>query len=72
MYVFSTCSEWLRTVPNLPYSMKKPEDVDSDAEDHSYDATRYSLMDHPIAPKKKPTKSYKSYDPFERGDEFGS
>lgn len=72
MYVFSTCSEWLRTVPNLPYSMKKPEDVDSDAEDHSYDATRYFLMDHPIAPKKKPTKSYKPYDPFERGDEFGS
>lgn len=37
-----------------------------------YDATRYFLMDHPIAPKKKPTKSYKPYDPFERGDEFGS
>lgn len=69
MYIFSTCQDWLRTVPNLPYSMKKPEDVDSDAEDHSYDASRYFLMDHPITPKKKPPKAYKPYDPFDRGDE---
>ena len=68
MYIFSTCKDWLRTVPNLPYSMKKPEDVDSDAEDHSYDATRYFLMDHPITPKKKPPKAYKPFNPFDRGD----
>ena len=34
MYIFSTCTDWIRTVPNLPYSQTKPEDVDTDAEDH--------------------------------------
>ena len=34
MYVFNTCADWLRTVPNLPYSQTKMEDVDTRAEDH--------------------------------------
>jgi len=34
LQVFNTCKEFIRTFPNLPYSTKKPEDVDSDAEDH--------------------------------------
>ena len=34
LQVFNTCKEFLRTFPILPYSTKKPEDVDSDAEDH--------------------------------------
>ena len=65
MYIFSTCGDWLRTVPNLPYSQTKPEDIDSDAEDHDYDATRYLLMDHPTAPTKKPPKEYKPFSPFD-------
>jgi hypothetical protein len=65
MYVFSTCTDWIRTVPNLPYSTKKPEDVDSDAEDHDYDATKYFFMDHPVSGTKKPPKEYKPFDPFE-------
>ena len=35
LQIFNTCKEFIRTFPNLPYSEKKPEDVDSDAEDHS-------------------------------------
>lgn len=65
MYVFSTCPNWIRTVPTLPYSTKKPEDVDSDAEDHDYDATRYFLMDHPVAPTKKAPPVYKPFSPFD-------
>jgi hypothetical protein len=65
MYIFSTCKNWIRTVPTLPYSTKKPEDVDSDAEDHDYDAMRYFLMDHPVAPKRKPPKEYKPFSPFD-------
>ena len=34
LQIFNTCKEFIRTVPTLPYSMKKPEDIDSDAEDH--------------------------------------
>ena len=64
MYVFNTCKNWIRTVPTLPYSEKKPEDVDSTAEDHDYDATRYFLMDHPVAPKRKAPPVYKPFDPL--------
>lgn len=65
MYIFSTCTDWIRTVPNLPYDEKKREDVDSDAEDHDYDAMRYFLMDHPMTPSKKPPVEYKPWSPFD-------
>ena len=64
-YVFNTCKDWIRTVPTLPYSTKKPEDIDSDAEDHDYDMTRYVFMDHPVVPKKRPPTEYKPFDPYE-------
>lgn len=64
MYVFSTCTEFIRTVPALPYSLSKTEDVDSDAEDHVYDETRYFLMARPIRPKEKKESKRKEFDPF--------
>lgn len=36
--------ELVRTLPNLPYDPRKIEDVDTDAEDHWYDALRYLIM----------------------------
>lgn len=45
MYVFNTCKDWIRTVPTLPYSTKKPEDVDSDAEDHCVTGDTLVLTD---------------------------
>ena len=65
MYVFNTCKNWIRTVSTLPYSQKKPEDVDSEAEDHDYDAMRYFLMDHPVTPIKRPPPAYKPFSPFD-------
>lgn len=65
MYIFNTCKDWIRTVPNLPYSEKKAEDIDTDAEDHDYDATRYFLMEHPLTATKKPPREYKPWSPFE-------
>ena len=70
MYIFSNCEDWIRTVPNLPYDQRKRgdrkrEDVDSDAEDHEYDATRYFLMEHPMKAKKKEKKEKKPYSPFD-------
>lgn len=64
MYIFNTCKDWIRTVPNLPYSLRKPEDVDTEAEDHAFDETKYFLMDRPIAPTKKPPKKPYVYDPY--------
>lgn len=50
LYVFSTCKDSIRTIPDLPYSEKRVEDVDTDAEDHPYDDWRYGLMSRPYTP----------------------
>jgi phage terminase large subunit len=39
-----TAPELVRTLPTLPYDLKKIEDVDTNAEDHHYDALRYLLV----------------------------
>lgn len=44
LYVFNTCIHFIRTVPVLVRDPKKPEDVDSKAEDHAYDETRYRVL----------------------------
>jgi len=44
LQVFSTCHNFIRTLPMLPVDPHKPEDVDTTKEDHSYDMSRYSLM----------------------------
>lgn len=66
--MFNTCGDWLRTVPNLPYSQTKPEDVDTRAEDHCYDSSRYFFMSRPlVATKNKPPKP-KTWDPYRRDE----
>lgn len=67
MYVFDTCREFIRTLPNLIYDMNKVEDVDSNCEDHDYDAMRYFFMYNPI-PARVPAVVEKKpeYNPFER------
>ena len=42
--VFNHCSQLIRTLPTLPLSKTNPEDVDTKAEDHAYDALRYMCM----------------------------
>ena len=55
MYVFDTCREFIRTIPNLVYDENKVEDIDTECEDHDYDAMRYFFMKNPIAsPAPKP------------------
>ena len=44
MFVFETCRQFIRTVPALPRDAKKPDDVDSEAEDHIGDETRYRVL----------------------------
>lgn len=50
--VFDTCRHTVRTLPILVYSDTRPEDVNTNMEDHAYDETRYMLMESPIAPRK--------------------
>ena len=43
LFVVDTCAQFLRTVPVLPRSSTKPDDVDTEAEDHILDETRYQV-----------------------------
>jgi len=40
----SNCEYSIETIPALPSKLNDPEDVDTDGEDHSYDALRYGVM----------------------------
>lgn len=42
-YTFRGCSNLIRTLPTLPRDKRKPDDVDTDAEDHIGDAVRYRV-----------------------------
>lgn len=44
LYVVETCRQFLRTVPVLPRSDRMPDDVDTTAEDHVGDETRYRIL----------------------------
>lgn len=51
-YVFRSCKDFIRTIPNLVYDEKKVEDIDTDGEDHIYDEQRYLFMEHPLNPRR--------------------
>jgi len=65
LYVFSTCRNFIRTVPALCYSTTDVEDVDTAQEDHIYDELRYILSEYPISPKVTEPRKPKSFDPLE-------
>jgi len=48
--IFNNCRNLLRTLPLLPTDKNNPEDVDTHAEDHAYDALRYGVMSRPLHP----------------------
>lgn len=68
MYVFKNCKAFIRTMPLLVYDDTKPEDLDTDMEDHIADETRYICMARPINPPKAPPKQAPQYDPLSTDD----
>ena len=57
-YIFSNCKGFIRTIPLLQYDDHRPEDLDTDGEDHIADEWRYLCMARPIAPLREiPQKS---------------
>ena len=62
LYVFDTCRNFIRTVPNLVYDQSNVEDIDTDGEDHIYDELRYVCMKNPIAPRQKKAPELVIYD----------
>lgn len=49
LMVFTNCLHGIRTLPSLPVDQVRPEDVDTRAEDHWYDALRYGCMSRPMS-----------------------
>lgn len=66
MYIFDTCKQFIRTIPNLVYSQRHVEDVDTDGEDHIYDEGRYVLMESPISPRERVAATYDPVDPLDQ------
>lgn len=44
LWAFENCIHFLRTVPTLQRDESKPDDIDTDQEDHCGDAARYAVM----------------------------
>jgi hypothetical protein len=56
IYTFSTCDASIRTIPALAHDQSKPEDVDTEGEDHAGDEWRYACMSRPFAAVPETTK----------------
>lgn len=50
IYFFATCRDTIRTLPALQHDADKPEDLDTESEDHAADETRYACMSRPYIP----------------------
>jgi len=72
IYFFDTCKDSIRTIPLMMYDEHKPEDLDSDLEDHACDEIRYFCMMRPIAPRKEVVKEKPLYDPLNQFVENGT
>lgn len=44
LFIFTTCTNLIRTLPALPRDEKDPDDIDSESEDHAGDALRMKLL----------------------------
>jgi hypothetical protein len=66
--IFSNCVNLIRTLPMLPIDRNNPEDVDTDAEDHAYDALRYGVMSRSIHPHSYQANRYTEKEKFKPAD----
>jgi hypothetical protein len=53
LYVFDTCRDFIRTVPVLQHDPKRPEDLDTGAEDHVADEARYACLSRPLTARRQ-------------------
>lgn len=47
LQIFNTCPNLIRELQSIPLDKRDPEDVDTHAPDHAYDALRYLIMSRP-------------------------
>jgi len=71
IYCFNTCVDSIRTIPVLQHDTNKPEDLDTDMEDHAADEWRYGCMSRPWAAtttKHQPIKENRWAKAFNKGN----
>jgi hypothetical protein len=56
IYFFATCKYLISSLPALPIDLKKPEDLDSTADDHGADALRYLCKERMLESEYKEPK----------------
>jgi len=66
MYIFNNCKAFIRTMPLLIYDEHKPEDLDTDLEDHVADEVRYACMSRPIKPLRPVKTKTIFFDPLDQ------
>ena len=67
---FSTCRDSIRTIPALQHDTHRPEDVDTNGEDHAADEWRYACMSRPwVAALPAAQRSDRWDQSFERDEE---
>lgn len=64
MYFFDNCKAIIRCMPLMMFDEHKPEDLDTDLEDHCLDECRYMCMMRPVAPRKIETEFKSVHDPL--------
>jgi len=72
MYFFDNCNAIIRTMPLMMYDEHKPEDLDTDLEDHCLDECRYMCMSRPLKTHivaETITPMIDPLDQFKRGNE---
>ena len=47
LQIFSSCPNLIKELQSIPADKNDPEDVDTHAQDHAYDALRYAVMSRP-------------------------
>lgn len=55
LYIVRDCHNLIRTLPIMQYDITKPEDLDTDLEDHAMDTLRYLAMARPMVISIPPT-----------------
>lgn len=73
IYCVESCADSIRTVPALQHDPAKPEDVNTEGEDHAGDDWRYACMSRPfvvvtVEPPKVVKTGYSSYEAPKPGD----
>ena len=66
MYIFSNCKAFIRTIPLMMYSDTKPEDLNTELEDHVADEVRYMCMSRPVKPIRAVPKRMILSDPLDQ------